>query len=264
MKQSNRHEHLVEKLKKVYNSRPLSKESLKRFMSEEITNHVYETNALEGSTLTFRETDLVINHGVTVDKKQIWEIDDAIGTKKAFEFILNTLNEQLTIKIIKTINGLIQFRYPTEAPFRTEHLRIRGSDVILANPLNVPILIDEYVVSHLETFSKYDLRSNPNQISDFIEDLALTHVTFERIHPFRDGNGRTGRLMINFESIKQGLLPVTISYENRKEYLDGLQQYDQSGDIEGLTLVMSKAVEKGLDNFIYLVYGDINDDSSIQ
>lgn len=244
---------IIENLIAFNKSKKLSSDGLKRYFEYEITDHVYNTNAIEGSTLTFRETDLVINKGITVSGKRISELDEAIGTKNAFNFVLNSLDLNLNFEIIKKINGLVRFKQPILATYREENVRIAGSRVILPNYLKVESLINSYILEYNDTFNKYDLINNPESIKEFIKDLSLYHIKFERIHPFIDGNGRTGRLILNFEMLRKKLLPINIKFEDRENYYKAFENYDSNGDISLMEKIVEESINNSLTKYLDLV-----------
>lgn len=241
---------LEELLNAYYSMKPLSNDAIKNYYEAEITEHVYESNAIEGSTLTLHETDLIINKGITVSGKSIAEVDEAIGTKKAFLFILENLRNELSENTVCKINGLIRFKYPAEASYRSENVRIMGSRVILPDSSVVPGLMKNFVVDYNKEFTKINLKENFNDIHNFIKLLSSYHLRFETIHPFIDGNGRTGRLLLNIECIKQGLPPINIKYDNKVDYYGAFKEFDSTNNTSSMEKVIYDALESSITTYL--------------
>lgn len=182
----------------------------------------YTSNYIENNKLTFPQTKQIITTGPStqlngVELKDVYEADNH---NEAFAFMLNEINYQddLTIDLIIDINRLINSRIinPAQLGLRTIPVEIRNTDVVTTEPH----LIKEQLQSLLE---KYNLLFKESV--DFT-DLAQFHEEFETIHPFIDGNGRTGRLLINFYLIKNQLAPTYINDTQKEQYYDCLSKKD--------------------------------------
>lgn len=182
----------------------------------------YTSNYIENNKLTFPQTKQIITTGPStqlngVELKDVYEADNH---NEAFAFMLNEINYQddLTIDLIIDINRLINNRIinPAQLGLRTIPVEIRNTDVVTTEPH----LIKEQLQSLLE---KYNLLFKESV--DF-KDLAQFHEEFETIHPFIDGNGRTGRLLINFYLIKNQLAPTYINDTQKEQYYDCLSKKD--------------------------------------
>lgn len=182
----------------------------------------YTSNYIENNKLTFPQTKQIITTGPStqlngVELKDVYEADNH---NEAFAFMLNEINYQddLTIDLIIDINRLINSRIinPAQLGLRTIPVEIRNTDVVTTEPH----LIKEQLQSLLE---KYNLLFKESV--DF-KVLAQFHEEFETIHPFIDGNGRTGRLLINFYLIKNQLAPTYINDTQKEQYYDCLSKKD--------------------------------------
>lgn len=182
----------------------------------------YTSNYIENNKLTFPQTKQIITTGPStqlngVELKDVYEADNH---NEAFAFMLNEINYQddLTIDLIIDINRLINSRIinPAQLGLRTIPVEIRNTDVVTTEPH----LIKEQLQSLLD---KYNLLFKESV--DF-KDLAQFHEEFETIHPFIDGNGRTGRLLINFYLIKNQLAPTYINDSQKEQYYDCLSKKD--------------------------------------
>ncbi len=198
--------------------RPLSKAELQRLRDEFIIETTYNSNAIEGNTLTLRETALILQEGITIAEKPLRDHLDAIGFKDAFYYIIDLAshNTPLTEDTIKTIHSLVLMNdRENRGKYRNVPVRILGALHTPPQPYMVQPAIEQLIWQYAEWKQK----------KHFIEAVALLHLEFESIHPFIDGNGRTGRLLLNFELIKNGLLPIDIKFTDRRKYYDCFDAY---------------------------------------
>jgi len=202
--------------------RPLNAGAIKRLREEFMIENTYDTNAIEGSTLTLRETMLILKEGVTIGEKPLQFHLDAIGHRDAFYFMMELADasEPLTERRIKEIHSLVLMN---DAHYRGKYrdvpVMIRGA---VHNPPQ-PYLIMPQMEALLADYDDIDGMKRGSHI--IIRAIAEFHLRFEGIHPFIDGNGRTGRLIINLELIKAGLLPVNIKFTDRRKYYDCFDDY---------------------------------------
>ncbi len=190
------------------------------YLEDLITRSTYHSNAIEGSTLTYAETYAILynDNSFKIEGKEPREIYEAINHKKALELVFNSLqnddefNERFIMKLNKTINTDIK---DTEG-YRTVQVFIQGSEHIPPEPEKVPNLMMYYIYNY-----NYDEQ-------DIFAKIARHHIEFEKIHPFEDGNGRTGRLLINYELLKNDLPPVVIAKEDRVKYFEFLRNNDSN------------------------------------
>lgn len=182
----------------------------------------YTSNYIENNQLSFVQTKTLIVNGtkVKLDNVGLQDVYEAINHNEAFAFMLNEINYQddLTIDLIIDINRLINNRIinPAQLWLRTIPVEIRNTDVVTTEPH----LIKEQLQSLLDKCNLLFKES-----VDF-KDLAQFHEEFETIHPFIDGNGRTGRLLINFYLIKNQLAPTYINDTQKEQYYDCLSKKD--------------------------------------
>ena len=203
---------------KLKTLRPLNAGELKRIREEFIIENTYNSNAIEGSTLTLRETALILSEGITIAEKPLKEHLEAIGHKDAFEYILTLAGDSapLSEMIIKDIHTLVLMND------RENRGRYRNMGVTIWGAIHTPP--QPYLIfSEMERLvAEYAEMKSGKHI---IEAVAEFHLRFEGIHPFIDGNGRTGRLILNLELIKAGLLPVNIKFTDRQRYYDCFDAY---------------------------------------
>ena len=207
---------------KLKSLRPLNETELKRLRDEFIIENTYNSNAIEGNTLTLRETALILQEGITIAEKPLREHLEAIGHKDAFEYViaLADANTELTERVIKEIHSLVLMNDANNrGVYRSVPVTILGAAHTPPQPSLVPVQIEALLRDYEE------MKRNMHTI----EAAAEFHLRFEGIHPFIDGNGRTGRLILNLELMKAGLLPVNIKFADRRKYYECFDHYYSNG-----------------------------------
>jgi Fic family protein len=206
---------LKDKLKSL---RPLNEAELGRLRDEFAIESAYDSNAIEGSSLTLRETALILQEGITIAEKPLKEHLEAIGHRDAFEYIISIADAgaELTERAIKEIHSLVLMNDASnKGVYRRIPVAIMGAAHTPPQPYLVPVQMEGLIVDYK------DMKRNLH----IIEAVAEFHLRFEGIHPFIDGNGRVGRLIINLELIRAGLLPINIKFADRKKYYDCFDSY---------------------------------------
>lgn len=214
------------------------------------TELAYTSNAIEGNTLTRKETELVIDDGITSTSKPLKHYIEAVNHAKAFEQIINFLNEDCNINENFMLN--IHKRILTGLDddnagfYRNCRVRISGSTVIMPNPLKVPdLMVDFY-----------------NWLSNNMDEEPLTailaHLKFVSIHPFVDGNGRCARLLMNTILLKFGFTPIVIRPTDRKKYLSVVENYQLKGDDKPYTVFMLNLLNRSLKFVIAMLDTNVN------
>ena len=208
--------------RKLKSMRPLNKTELKRLQSEFMIENTYNSNAIEGNTLTLRETALIIREGITIAEKPVREHLEAIGHKDAFEYMasLADKNAALTERVIKELHSLVLMNDAVnKGVYRSIPVIISGAAHTPPQPYLVPVQMEALIADY------EDMKRSMH----IIAAVSEFHLRFEGIHPFIDGNGRTGRLILNLELIKSGLLPVDIKFKDRSKYYDCFDAYYNDG-----------------------------------
>lgn len=239
----------VDELQKTLKSlRPLNQGELKRLRDEFIIENTYNSNAIEGNSLTLRETALVLE-GLTISEKPMKDHLEAIGHKEAFDFITESADKDapLTENIIKQIHSLVLMNDLRNAgAYRNIPVLISGAAHTPPEPFHVPIQLEQLV-------TEYPQMKTSKHI---IEAIAEFHLRFEGIHPFIDGNGRTGRLILNLELIKAGFLPVNIKVSDRHKYYECFDHYYSNGHTpEMLTALIAAYETAELERYIKIIKG---------
>ena len=231
-------------LKKILDSkRPLTQGELERLNEEFIVEYTYNSNAIEGNTLTLRETDLVLR-GMTIDQKPLKDHMEAVGHKEAFDYICDLVKNKtpLSEDVIKRIHYLILADKPLDrGVYRKVPVKIVGAK---HTPVQ-PYLIQPQMQSLLHMYEAID--------EDFISKLARFHILFEHIHPFIDGNGRTGRLLVNLELMKLGYPPIDIKFTDRKAYYDAFDSRGSGKGVSAMANLFGKYLLERLNKYISIL-----------
>ncbi len=221
--------------------RPFDRGSLAKLQETSRVELTYNSNAIEGNSLSLSETKIVLEEGITVGGKSMKEHLEVTNHSKAIDFVESLVNK-LSIEEIDVLNlhALILDRIDHENAgfYRRGAVRISGTTHTPPSPAKVPALIKE-VYSLLKTKG-----------GEPIETAAMVHQKFVDIHPFIDGNGRTARLLVNLYLMRNGYPPVIILRAERKKYINTITKARAERDITPFSNFLAKAVERSLD--IYL------------
>lgn len=206
---------------KLQSVRPLSPESVKRLSEDFIIDYTYNSNAIEGSTLTLDETALVLKDGVTIGGKPLKHHLEAIGHRDAYYFVQDLVKSKtpLTEKVVRDIHSLVLMdRQLDKGVYRSVPVRV-GS-FYPCQPCDVPIKMEQLMTCY----------SDEMQNMHVVKRAAAFHLMFETIHPFIDGNGRAGRLLLNLELLKEGYPPVNVKFIDRQRYYDCFNHYSENSN----------------------------------
>ena len=223
----------MDKLKKELDSkRPIPKETLRSLEESINLEWTYNSNGIEGNTLTLRETQVVLE-GITVGGKSIKEHLEAINHEKAILYLNDLVKENnpITEWNIKSIHQLVLKDIDDEnaGRYRRENVTIKGAIHIPPDYLKVPELMEKLVLNY----------ENWNDFHPIIQ-AALLHGELVKIHPFIDGNGRTSRLLMNLDLMNHGYNPVIIKKEDRLEYYEALDKAHTTGDYTDFVKLITK------------------------
>ena len=235
---------LIDKKKKeLDNRRPLTEGEMERLNEEFAVEYTYNSNAIEGNTLTLRETDLVLR-GLTIDGKPLKDHMEAVGHKEAFEFVSELVkqNEPLSEHIIKQIHFLVLVGNKDDrGVYRRVPVRIMGAKHEPVQPYMIEPKMEELLKKLMEGKEH------------IITKLARFHIEFERIHPFIDGNGRTGRLLVNLELMKAGYPPIDIKFTDRVEYYKAFDEYHEKNNLSAMEKLFAGYVNSRLDMYLKIL-----------
>lgn len=216
--------------------RPFTAGELKRLQETFLIEYTYNSNAIEGSTLTLQETALVLE-GLTIYQKPLKHHLEAVGHRDAFLFVQQLVSDKVRMSesLIKQIHALVLMDSPEDRGiYRRVAVRISGAHHEPTQPLHIAEQMEALVAEFR------NLRLHP------IEAAALFHLKFEGIHPFIDGNGRTGRLIMNFTLMQHGYPPIDVKFTDRKRYYDSFDQYFRYTDSSAMVRLVAGYVEERL------------------
>lgn len=223
--------------------RPLTAGEAERLAEEFIVEYTYNSNAIEGNTLTLRETDMVLR-GLTIGEKPLKDHLEAVGHKDAFDFVRKLVREkrELSESIIKQIHFLVLAdKKEDRGVYRHIPVRIAGAKTMPVQPY----LIAPKMERLIETYHTGQ--------EHIIFRLARLHLEFESIHPFIDGNGRTGRLLVNLELMKAGFPPIDIKFTDRKAYYNAFDTYTEKQSVSAMTDLFSRYLNERLDFYLNML-----------
>ena len=182
--------------------------------------------------------------GISVGGKELREIYEVVNHRKAFRYVQQCIAEGklLDENIVKDIHALLMENVLTGGIYRNVEVRISGAG-------HKPPVPSEMYRQVKDFYADLPFRNDLNGI----ELAAWTHAEFVRIHPFVDGNGRTARMIMNYQLMASGFLPVSIAKENRLEYFETLEAYAVNGDLNLFAEMIAGLEEQRLDEYLAIV-----------
>ena len=223
--------------------RPLTDGEVARLNEEFVVEYTYNSNAIEGNTLTLRETDLVLR-GLTIDQKPLKDHMEAVGHKEAFEYVSELVKENVPISesVIKQIHYLVLAdKKEDRGAYSRVPVKIMGAQHQPVQPYLIIPKMEELL---------WDYSENKEHI---VTKLARFHIEFEGIHPFIDGNGRTGRLLVNLELMKAGYPPINIKFTDRISYYNAFDEYYVKHNLSAMENLFAKYINERLDLYLNIL-----------
>jgi Fic family protein len=227
--------------------RPLPANTVRTLHEQQVLEWTYHSNAIEGNTLTLKETKVVLE-GITIGGKPLREHFEVINHKEAIDYVeaIVSGHEALSEWQIKAIHHLVLKNIDNQnaGAYRQENVLIAGAEHRPPTFLKVP----EQMAALMAWYDKTaDLHA--------VEVAARLHVDFVGIHPFADGNGRTSRLLMNFELLRRGFLPIIIPVEARLNYYDALDTAHTRGDYAPFITLVADLESATLKNYLSVILG---------
>ena len=205
----------------------------------------HNSTAIEGNTLTLMETKVVLEDGISIGGKALREIYEVVNHKKAYGYIKKCILEGKVLdeNIIKDIHAILTENIIVGGIYRNQEVRISGAGHTPPSGNDMYIQIKNFYA---------DLKWKKKELNP-IGYAAWTHAEFVRIHPFVDGNGRTSRLIMNYQLMSDGFLPISIAKENRLNYYNALEEYAVNANLEKFADLIAELEEEQLDTYIKLI-----------
>ncbi|TAL98132.1 MAG: Fic family protein [Paraburkholderia sp.] len=223
-------------------ARPLPPNTVASLREKLMLEWTYHSNAIEGNTLTLRETKVVLE-GITVGGKSLREHFEATNHRDAILYVEDIVSkdEVLSEWQIRDIHALVLKNIDAgeAGRYRHENVVIAGRSTTPPDFLHLPAEMAGLIDWYGQTAPMHP-----------VERAAELHTRFVKIHPFIDGNGRTGRLLLNFELMKAGYPPAIIRKEDRLAYYDALDKACVSGDYTDITRLVAESVQRALDTYL--------------
>ncbi|MGL5066501.1 MAG: Fic family protein [Sarcina sp.] len=240
---------LVDDKKEILDSkRPLDKisvDNLKKYFDVELT---YNSNAIEGNTLTVTETKVILEDGITVGKgKTLREHLEVINHKEAIDYIEDIVSKDLDIseRVIKDLHYII-----LKSIDNKNAGEYRKSNVLISGSLHRPVehlLVQEKMQELIVWYDEAKDKLHP------IELAAEFHFRYVYIHPFIDGNGRSARLLMNLILMRNGYPISVISNSDREEYMKALEIASTTGDLKEFVNIVANAVDRSMETYLYIL-----------
>jgi len=234
------YQRIIEKKKRLDDLRPLPKSLVGRLRDQIIIEWTYNSNAIEGTSLSLKETRLIIEHGLTIKGKSLKEHFEAKNHKDAILFVEELVKEKKFIinqLLIRQIHQLVIKEIDDEwaGKYREVGVEVTGAKFIPPDPVVIPV--------KMRQFEKWlQDRGNKKNLMDY---AALAHYMLVDIHPFIDGNGRTARLLMNLILMNKGFPPTVILKNDRMKYYETLDAV-QKGESKPFVNFIGRNIERSL------------------
>ncbi|WP_439258196.1 Fic family protein [Lonepinella sp. BR2271] len=242
----------LKKLLDLLNSkRPFNEITAKSIQDHFDLKYNQQSNAIEGNSLTLSETKILLENGITAKGKPFKDHLDIINHQQAIFYLQDVVREKLPLseKIIREFHYLLLKGSENEryaGVYRTIPVMISGAEHIPPQPYLLPSKMADLVSDYQKNLAVTD---------DNIALIAKLHADFVAIHPFVDGNGRTGRLLMNFELMKNGYPLAIIPFDSRDDYYQALAQAD-NGDYLAIEQLIKSAVMSSIIEMLNVVFPD--------
>lgn len=234
-----------QKMQQRFMLRPLTLGETERMRDDFMTEFTYDSDAIGGNTLSLKETAVVLR-GLTVKQKPLKEHMEAVAHRDAFLYVQDVAEKELPLDeaIIRNIHSLLMVDRPEDkGMFRRIPVRITGTYDDAPPPHLIPAKLEELLTANEDRMDWM----HP------LKRIALFHLEFEALHPFLDGNGRTGRLLINLDLICNGYPPISIRFTDRERYYAAFDSFFNDGSYAEMTDLIAERVNESLDNYLKIL-----------
>jgi len=222
------------------NKHLLGKEILENYSMDFDINFTHDSTAMEGNTLTLRETKLLLEDKISVGSKDLRETYEVTNHGKAWNYVKTLINKgkDLDERIIKEIHRILMEDIMEGGKYRDVAVKITGAMHSPPSPTIAKIELDEF------------FKTLQNNGFNEIVCSAYTHGEFVRIHPFSDGNGRLSRIIMNYQLVKADFLPITIKTKDKSRYYDVLDEYGINNNLNPFIEMIWELEEEQLDFYL--------------
>jgi Fic family protein len=239
----------ITELKKSYEILRKGKDSLLQIIDEaELPENVYNSNAIENSTLTLKETEKILLELEVSRNLSLREVFEAKNLAKIVEYIKSKSKEKdLDEEVILLLHKMLMTNIKDDVAgrFRQKGEYVRVGTYIAPSPEHIERLIEQNLVEYSTDTEAY-----------FTDKIARFHLEFEHIHPFIDGNGRMGRVIINYQLIRLGFPPIIIRDKEKQDYYKSFVEYDERKDTKRMENIIALALLESLNKRVAYLKGD--------
>ena len=222
----------------------VQKEALDRFEQDFAVEYAHNSTAIEGNTLTLIQTKAILEDGLSVGGKSLREIYEVVNHDKAFAYVKKRIDEEkpLTEETVKDIHAILMENIIPGGFYRNTDVRLPGAGHQPPSPAQMYRQVKDFF---FDLAARTDL--NP------IELAAWTHAEFVRIHPFIDGNGRTSRMIMNYQLMAAGYLPVSVPKNERLAYFEKLETYAVEGNLTPFADFVAGLEKRRLEDYLRMI-----------
>ncbi len=204
--------------------------------------YTHNSTAIEGNTLSLIETKVLLEDGISIGGKDLREIYEAVNHRKAYRYVKDCISKGMPLdeKILKDIHAMLMENIMVGGVYRDVQVYISGARHMPPPP--------SLMYQQVKNFYA-DLQWKGKELNQ-IELAAWTHAEFVKIHPFRDGNGRTSRLIMNYQLLSEGFPAISVAKEDRLEYFKALDVYAVEGSLQPFADLVAGLVDRQMEKYI--------------